>query len=118
MGIGFAVPVNLVKEELPQLRSRGKVVRGWLGVYIQPVSEAQARAAGMGLPRGALVTGVIENSPASMAGLRRGDIIVDFDQHQIDEAQELPLIVGSVPVGHRADTHGDSRQRIAPRHRS
>ncbi|HEY1852066.1 MAG TPA: Do family serine endopeptidase [Candidatus Binataceae bacterium] len=102
MGIGFAVPVNLVKEELPQLRSRGKVVRGWLGVYIQPVSEAQARAAGMSLPRGALVTGIIENSPASMAGLRRGDIIVNFDQHQIGEAQELPLIVGSVPVGHRA----------------
>jgi serine protease Do len=102
MGIGFAVPVNLVKEELPQLRSRGKVVRGWIGVYIQPVSATQARAAGMSLPRGALVTGIIENSPASIAGLRRGDIIVNFDQHQIAEAQELPLIVGSVPVGHRA----------------
>jgi serine protease Do len=102
MGIGFAVPVNLVKEELPQLRSRGKVVRGWIGVYIQPVSAAQARAAGLSLPRGALVTGIIENSPATTAGLRRGDIIVNFDQHQIGEAQELPLIVGSVPVGHRA----------------
>ena len=52
MGIGFAVPVNLVKAELPQLRSLGKVVRGWLGVYIQPVSEAQAQAAGLNVPRG------------------------------------------------------------------
>jgi serine protease Do len=100
MGIGFAVPVNLVKEELPQLRSLGKVVRGWLGVYIQPVSEAQAVAAGLGLPRGALVTEVIEDSPAQTAGLRHGDIIVQFDHREIGESQELPLIVGGVPVGH------------------
>src|SRR5580698_6448459 len=98
MGIGFAVPVNLVKEELPQLCSLGKVVRGWLGVYIQPVSEAQAVAAGLALPRGAMVTGVIANSPAHTAGLRRGDIVVQFDHREIGEPQELPLIVGGVPV--------------------
>jgi serine protease Do len=102
MGIGFAVPINLVKEELPQLRSLGKVVRGWLGVYIQPVSQAQAVAAGLGLPRGALVTEVIGDSPARTAGLRNGDIIVRFDHREIDESQELPLIVGGVPVGHHA----------------
>ncbi len=102
MGIGFAVPVNLVKEELPQLRSLGKVVRGWLGVYIEPVSEAQAQAAGLSLPRGALVTEMIDNGPAQAAGLRRGDIIVQFDQHRISESQELPLLVGSVPIGHSA----------------
>jgi serine protease Do len=102
MGIGFAVPVNLVKDELPQLRDLGKVVRGWLGVYIQPVSEAQAVAAGLGMPRGALVTEVIADSPAKTAGLRHGDIIVQFDHREIGESQELPLIVGGVPVGHRA----------------
>jgi serine protease Do len=102
MGIGFAVPVNLVKDELPQLRDLGKVVRGWIGVYIQPVSEAQAVAAGLGLPRGALVTDVIADSPAKTAGLRHGDIIVQFDHREIGEAQELPLIVGGVPVGHNA----------------
>jgi len=100
MGIGFAVPINLVKEELPQLRSRGRVVRGWLGVYVQPVSEAQAFAAGLGLPRGAMVAVVIGNGPAQTAGLRKGDIIVQFDHHEIDQAQELPLMVGGVPVGH------------------
>jgi serine protease Do len=102
MGIGFAVPVNLVKDELPQLRDLGKVVRGWIGVYIQPVSEAQAVAAGLGLPRGALVTDVIADSPAKTAGLRHGDIIVQFDHREIGESQELPLIVGGVPVGHSA----------------
>jgi serine protease Do len=100
MGIGFAVPVNLVKEELPQLRSTGKVVRGWLGVYIQPVSAVQAFAAGLGVPRGAMVAGVIDHSPAQTAGLRDGDIVIQFDHHEITEAQELPLMVGAVPVGH------------------
>jgi serine protease Do len=102
MGIGFAVPVNLIKQELPQLRSRGSVVRGWLGVYIQPVSEAQARAAGMSAPHGARVEELIDNSPAKAAGLRRGDIIVEFDQHEIVDSQELPLMVGSVPIGRGA----------------
>jgi serine protease Do len=100
MGIGFAVPINLVKEELPQLRTLGKIVRGWLGVYIQPVSEAQAVAAGLGLPRGALVKEVIDGGPGHTAGLRNGDIIVQFDHREIGEAQELPLMVGGVPVGH------------------
>jgi len=102
MGIGFAVPVNLVKAELPELRSLGKVVRGWLGVYIQSVTEAQAQTAGLGSRRGALVTGVIDNSPAQAAGLRHGDIIVQIDEHPISESQQLPLIVGSVPVGRSA----------------
>src|SRR3984957_3911323 len=102
MGIGFAVPVNLIKQELPQLRSRGSVVRGWLGVYIQPVSEAQALAAGMSAPHGARVEQMIDNSPAQAAGLRRGDIIVEFDQHEIVDSQELPLMVGSVPIGRSA----------------
>ena len=100
MGIGFAVPINLVKEELPQLRTLGKVVRGWLGVYIQAVSEEQAVAAGLGVPRGAMVAGVIDHSPAQTAGLRDGDIVIQFDHHEITEAQELPLMVGAVPVGH------------------
>ncbi len=102
MGIGFAVPVNLIKDELPQLRSRGSVVRGWLGVYIEPVSQTQAEAAGLSAPHGALVEQTIDDSPARAAGLRRGDIIVGFNQHEIGESQELPLMVGAVPVGHSA----------------
>jgi serine protease Do len=99
MGIGFAVPVNLVKAELPQLQSAGHVRRGWLGVYIQPVTADAASAAGLDVPHGAMVSEVIDNSPAKTAGLRHGDIIVAIDHRPVDEAQELPLIVGEIPIG-------------------
>jgi serine protease Do len=100
MGIGFAIPVNLVKEELPQLTARGKVIRGWLGIYIEQVSAEAARREKMVEPHGAMITEVLVNGPAAAAGLRRGDIIVEFDHHVVDDSQELPLLVGSVPIGH------------------
>jgi serine protease Do len=99
MGIGFAIPVNLVKEELPQLSARGRVVRGWLGVYIEQVSAEAARHAKMAEPHGAMITEVLANGPAAAAGLRRGDIIVEFDYHAVSDSQELPLLVGGVPIG-------------------
>jgi serine protease Do len=99
MGIGFAIPVNLVKEELPQLSARGKVIRGWLGVYIEPVSAETARRAKMAQPHGAMITEVLSNGPAAVAGLRRGDIIVEFDHQAVGDSQELPLLVGIVPIG-------------------
>jgi serine protease Do len=102
MGIGFAIPVNLVKQELPELRSHGKIVRGWLGVYIQPVSETEARAAGLSEPHGALISEVLDHSPAETAGLKHGDIVVAFDDREIGASQELPLMVGAVPIGHGA----------------
>ena len=102
MGIGFAIPVNLVKAELPQLQTIGHVQRGWLGVYIEPVTEDAAGTAGLDFPHGAMVSEVIDNSPAKAAGLRRGDIIVAIDRHPVDEAQELPLMVGAIPIGRNA----------------
>jgi serine protease Do len=102
MGIGFAIPMNIVKEELPQLQASGKVRRGWLGVYIQPVTDDAAGAAGFDVPHGAMVSEVIDNSPAKSAGLRHGDIITAFDGRPIEDAQELPLMVGSLPVGSSA----------------
>ena len=99
IGIGFAIPVNLVKEELPQLSARGKVIRGWLGVYVEPVSAEAAQRAKMAEPHGALITEVLANGPAAAAGLRRGDIIVAFDHHDVGDSQELPLLVGTVPIG-------------------
>ena len=100
MGIGFAIPVNLVKEELPQLRASGKVVRGWLGVYIEQVPPALAVKDRLSDPHGAMVSEVIDKGPAATAGLRRGDIIVKFDHRPIMDSQELPLLVGAVPIGH------------------
>jgi serine protease Do len=102
MGIGFAVPVNLIKAELPQLESSGRVRRGWLGVYIEPVTADAANASGLDVPHGAMVSEVIDNSPAQTAGLRHGDIIVAIDHRPLDEAQELPLIVGAIPIGSSA----------------
>ncbi|MGH7932690.1 MAG: Do family serine endopeptidase [Candidatus Binataceae bacterium] len=102
MGIGFAIPVNIVKEELPELRARGKVARGWLGVYIQPVTESMAKSAGLSEARGALIVDVLAHSPAAKSGLQRGDIILEYDHHPLKESQELPLMVGSAPLGQTA----------------
>ena len=102
MGIGFAVPINLVKEELQELRTTGKVRRGWLGVYIQKVTAPLAESLGLQEPRGALVADVLKDSPAMAAGLRRGDVIVAYDNKPIKDSQELPLMVGETPVGHKA----------------
>ena len=99
MGIGFAIPVNLVKEELPQLGASGKVVRGWLGVYIQEVSPELAQKAGLSEPHGAVVADIAAQSPAARAGLKDGDIIVELDHHPVGDSRALPRAVGRLPIG-------------------
>lgn len=101
MGIGFAIPINLVKEEIDELRAQGKVTRGWLGVYIQKVTPALSDSLGLEEPRGALVADVLKDSPAMAAGIKRGDVIVAFNEQPIKDSQELPLMVGETPVGHK-----------------
>jgi len=102
MGIGFAIPVNIVKEELSQLRASGKVVRGWLGVYIQKMTPEIAESLGLPTPTGALVAEVLKGGPAKSAGVQRGDVITAFDGTPIVDSRELPLIVGRTPIGHVA----------------
>jgi serine protease Do len=99
MGIGFAIPVNLVKEELPQLSTSGTVVRGWLGVYIQMVSPELAQQMGLVEPHGAVVSEVVDKSPAALAGLKHGDIIVELDHHPVEDSRALPRAVGRIPIG-------------------
>jgi len=101
-GIGFAIPVNLVKEELPQLRERGKVVRGWLGIYVQRVTPAIAESMGLEEPRGALVAEVLGEGPAKSAGVKRGDVIAAYNGTAIEDSRELPLMVARTPLGHSA----------------
>ena len=101
-GIGFAIPVNLVKEELPQLRDNGKVVRGWLGIYVQRVTPAIADSMGLQEPRGALVAEVLNEGPAKTAGIKRGDVIAAYNGSPIDDSRELPLMVARTPLGHSA----------------
>ena len=98
IGIGFAIPINLVKELLPQLKSKGKVTRGWLGVVIQGVTPAIAESLGMDEARGALVANVSSDGPAEGAGVQIGDVIIEFGGQRVKESNNLPIIVARTPV--------------------
>ncbi|MGH7948451.1 MAG: PDZ domain-containing protein, partial [Candidatus Binataceae bacterium] len=91
-----------VKEELPQLKATGRVTRGWLGVYIQKVTPELADSMGLPQARGALIAEVLPKGPARAAGLKRGDVILAYDDRDIDDSRELPLLVGRSPLGHQA----------------
>ncbi|MBM4261250.1 MAG: DegQ family serine endoprotease [Deltaproteobacteria bacterium] len=98
IGIGFAIPVNLVKELLPQLRGKGKVTRGYLGVLIQKVTPEIADSLGMERGYGALVANVSKDGPAEKAGVKVGDVIVEFDGKEVKDSSELPIIVARTAV--------------------
>jgi serine protease Do len=99
LGIGFAIPVNSAKEILPELINKGKVTRGWLGVSIQRVTPEIAQALGLEKNQGALVSSVVEGSPAAQAGVQAGDVITEFGGEKIDDSSKLPAIVARTAVG-------------------
>src|SRR5262249_32689179 len=101
-GIGFATPVNLAKEILPQLRERGRVTRGYLGIATTPVSPDVEKEVKLGSRGGALVAEVQPRSPAASAGLTRGDVIVQFQGHEIHHPQELSRRVAASAPGSKA----------------
>jgi serine protease Do len=98
-GIGFAIPINTAKGLISQLKEKGKVTRGWLGVMIQKVTPELAKSFDLKDEAGALVGDVTPGSPAEKAGIKPGDIIVEFDGKAIKEMNELPRLVAVVPVG-------------------
>jgi serine protease Do len=98
-GIGFAIPVDLAKPILAQLRATGKVTRGWLGVAIQPLTQELAKSFGISGTQGALVASVSEDSPAARAGLKEGDVIVTYDGKPVEGPRMLPSLVANTPVG-------------------
>jgi serine protease Do len=102
MGIGFAIPIDLAKEIVPQLVKTGKVTRGWLGVSIQSMTAEIAQSLGMEKPAGALVASVNEGSPASKAGIQVGDVILEYEGEKIGNADELPILVARTRVGQSA----------------
>ncbi len=97
--VGFAVPINIAKQILPQLQASGRVSRGWLGVRIQPIDDVTAEHLGIKDTRGALVAEVDAGSPADDAGLAYGDVIVEFDGQAVDEMETLPKLVAALPGG-------------------
>ncbi len=99
VGIGFAIPSDLAKPVLDQLREHGKVSRGWLGVQIQEVTPAIAKGMGLANDQGALVSDVTKGSPAEKAGIKQGDVIESFNGHAIAKLRDLPITVAETPVG-------------------
>jgi len=98
-GIGFAIPTNMAKLVMDSLIKKGKVVRGWLGVSIQPVTPEIAKQLGLKNEKGALIADITEDSPAAGAGLQRGDVITEFDGKEVADASALKNIVAAVPPG-------------------
>jgi serine protease Do len=96
--IGFAVPIDMAKTILPQLRSAGHVTRGWLGVMIQKITPELAQELELEDETGALVSKVVPDGPAAKAGVERYDVIVKFDDQPIADLSELPRAVAETPV--------------------
>ncbi len=99
IGIGFSIPSNSAKIVIDQLIEFGETKRGWLGVRIQDVTKEIAEVEKLDEPRGALVASVAQNSPSDKAGVKAGDIILEFDGERIQEMKQLPIIVARTKVG-------------------
>ncbi len=100
-GIGFATPINMVKDVLIQLKEKGRVIRGWIGVSIQEMTPELAKSFGLKEPVGVLVSSVNPGDPADKAGMKSGDVIVEFDGKKIEELHDLPRVVAATPPGKR-----------------
>jgi serine protease Do len=98
-GLSFAVPIDVAMEVVDQLKTGGKVSRGWLGVLIQEVTPELAQSFNLDKPRGALVGQVLADSPAQAAGIQVGDIIVTFNGQPVNQSRELPPLVGRIRPG-------------------
>ena len=103
MGLSFAIPIDVAMEVVAQLKDKGSVSRGWLGVQIQRVNRDLEESFGLDRAAGALVTRVFADSPAAAAGVREGDIIVEFGGRGIDLSSDLPHVVGRFKAG--SETH-------------
>ena len=103
IGIGFSIPSNSAQQVIKQLIEFGETKRGWLGVRIQDVTKEIAEAEELDKPRGALVASVAENSPSEKAGVKAGDIILEFNGEKIQEMKQLPIIVAKTEVGKKVE---------------
>ena len=101
-GIGFAIPVNVAKPLIPQLISKGEVTRGYIGVSIQPITPELAKAMNLKNAKGALVSDVVPGSPADKGGMKPGDVVIAFNQKNIDGPRDLSSWVAQTPVGQEA----------------
>lgn len=99
MGVSFSIPIDVAMDVADQLRTNGKISRGWLGVMIQEVTKELAESFGLKKPEGALISGVEKGGPAEKGGLEPSDVILKFDGKPVNSSGELPLLVGAVKPG-------------------
>jgi serine protease Do len=99
VGIGFAIPANLAKSVIEELKSEGKVTRGYLGVYLQEITDDLRDAMDLPSLEGVLVSDVVDNTPASRAGLKGGDVILEFDGKKVEDMASFRIKVASTDVG-------------------
>jgi serine protease Do len=102
-GIGFAIPIDLARSVMEQLKLHGRVIRGWLGVEIQEVTPDLAQSFGLPRAEGALVASVEKDGPAAKAGIERGDVIIKFNGRDVHDEHELPALVAETPIGKTVD---------------
>jgi S1-C subfamily serine protease len=98
-GIGFAIPINMVKRVVDQLVDKGKVVRGWIGVSLQPLSPELAQSLGLDGTQGAVVGSTMAGSPASQAGLQQGDVILSYNRIPVEDYRHVQRLVAETAVG-------------------
>ena len=99
MGLSFAIPIEMAMDVADQLRTEGKVSRGWLGVLIGDMNPVTAESLGLDKPRGAVILKVLPDSPAEKAGIRIRDVVLSFDGHDVKRSSDLPPIVGNTRAG-------------------
>jgi serine protease Do len=97
VGIGFAIPINLARAIVPDLIATGKVSRGWLGIYLADVNEKQAKEMGLGGVKGIFVQSVFKDSPAEQAGIKAGDILLEFNGEEISDADHFSVLISTAP---------------------
>ncbi|MEO0156708.1 MAG: Do family serine endopeptidase, partial [candidate division WOR-3 bacterium] len=99
IGIGFAIPINLAKNIIEELKTKGKVTRGYLGVYLEELTEDMKNALDLKSLDGVLVNEVIANSPADNAGIKEGDVIIEYDGQKVTDVQSFRIMVASTTPG-------------------
>ncbi|MBD3403707.1 PDZ domain-containing protein [candidate division GN15 bacterium] len=99
VGIGFAIPINLARAIVPDLIQSGKAARGWLGVWLSPLTEREAKRQGLSAVRGVRIDSVFENSPAEQAGVRQGDIVIGFNEKEVLNSNQFSVLVSTVRAG-------------------
>ena len=98
-GIGFAIPISMAKNILPDLKSKGKVTRGWMGISVQDVTEDIAKSLNLNQRSGALISEVFKGDPADNAGLRPGDVIMEINEKSIKDTHQLLILIASFHIG-------------------